>query len=396
MRAVDDSVGSRVAEARKLAGLTQTQLAMRAHVSSSLVKKVEQGTVPASPTFISQTARALGLLVTDLTEDRDFRSIKSRYGIEQRFIPDLERAIIECENVALDGPLLELPELATSIQRVIAAGRVSKYSDILETLPTILRHLYAQSSTVQSQQVEQVNLLLARAYYAAMFATYKFGHLSLSAWMAERMSAAAKFSGDPLWAAMGEYGRSQALMFGGSYRASGAVLDRTATELERSDDPRSLEILGAVQLSSAVIAARLGDSTGSDACLQEARDLARYVKTTDDQFDTAFSAANVEIHSVAAAVELADPAKALKRDEELNLRGKLYPSRLGHYHIDLARAHLMRGNRERVVLELNRARQLSPQQTRYHPQVHETIRALARASRRTDPVTRLARWAGVE
>ena len=394
--AMNDSVAARVAEARKLAGLTQAQLAMRAHLSLSLVRKVERGLVPASPTFIASTAHALGLLVTDITEQRNFHSIRSRYGVEQRFIPDLERAIIECENAVLDGPLLELSELVTMLTRVVEAGRASKYTDVLESLPNLLRHLYAHSSLVASDKFEYVNRLLAQAYYAAMFATYKFGHLSLSAWTAERMSLAAKCSGDPLWAAMGLYSRSQALMFGGSYRASGAVLDKAASELQQSKDPRSAEVLGAVHLSGAIIAARLGDSIDSDTRLQEARDLARHVHTRGDQFDTAFSAANVEIHAVAAAVELSDPTKALKRAAHLDLHGKLYRSRMGHYHIDLARAYLMQGKHDRVVHELSLARQLSPQQTRYHPQVHETIRAVARARRRSDPVARLAAWAGVE
>lgn len=394
--ATSDSVAARVAEARKLAGLTQVQLAMRAHLSVSLVRKVERGIVPASPTFIASTAQALGLLVTDLTEQGNFRSIRGRYGVEQRFIPDLERAIIECENVVLDGPLLDLSELANIMDRVVHAGRVSNYTDVLVALPNLLRHLYAQSLIVAPEKTEYVNQLLAQAYYSAMFATYKFGHLSLSAWAAERMCLAASSSGDPLWAAMGQYSRSQALMFGGSYRASGAVLDKAESELQQSKDTRAAEILGAAHLSSAIIAARLGDAAESDTRLQEARDLARHIQSTDDQFDTAFSAANVEIHAVAAAVELSEPAKALKRGASLNLQGKLYRSRLGHYHIDLARAYLMQGNHDRVVHELNLARQLSPQQTRYHPQVHETIRAIARARRRSDPITRLAAWAGVE
>lgn len=392
----DDGIAARVAEARKLAGLTQAQLAVRAHLSLSLVRKVERGVVPASPTFIASTAQALGLLVTDLTEQGNFRSIRGRYGVEQRFVPDLERAIIERENAVLDGPLLDLPELVNILSQIVEAGRVSRYTDVLEALPNLLRHLYAQSLVVPRDTLEYVNRLLAQAYYSAMFATYKFGHLSLSAWAAERMSLAANSSGDALWAVMGQYSRSQALMFGGSYRASDAVLGRAVSELEQSKDPRSMEVLGAVYLSGAIIAARLGDPADSDARLQEARDLARHIQTTEDQFDTAFSAANVEIHAVAAAVELSDPAKALKRGAVLDLRGKLYRSRMGHYHIDMARAYLMRGNHDRVVHELSLARQLSPQQTRYHPQVHETIRAVARARRRSDPVTRLAAWAGVE
>lgn len=396
MSATDDGVAARVAEARKLAGLTQSQFAMRANLSLSLVKKVEQGSVPASPTFIASAARALGLLVTDLTEQRDFRSIHSRIASEQRFVPDLERAIIEFDNATLDGPLLDLPELAATLGRVVVAGRMSKYTEALELLPDLLRHLHVQSLVAKPEHRERVNRLLTQSYYSAMFAAYKFGHLSLSAWAAERMSVFAKAGGDPLWAAMGQYGRSQALMFSGGYRAARAVLDRTADELGTSQDPRSREVLGAVHLSNSIISARLGDPSGSDTHLREARELARRVETGDDHFDTAFSAANVEIHAVAAAVESSRPDKALERSSGLDPRSGLYPSRLGHHHIDLARAHLMLGDHEQVVRELNRARRLAPQQTRYHPQVHETIRALARARRRSDPVTRLAVWAGLE
>lgn len=392
----NDGVAARVVEARKLAGLTQVQLAARANISPSLVRKVEQGAVAASPMFIASAARALGLLVTDLTDARNFDSLHGRYGSDKRFIPDLERAIIEGENPLLDGPLRPLSELSATLNYVIARGRVSRYSDILEVLPDLLRHLSAHSVIAPSGQLDQVSRLLAQAYYSAMFAAYKFGYLSLSAWAAERMSTAANRSGDPIWSAMGLYSRSQALMFSGSYQAGALMLDRAGAELREQKDVRRLEVLGAVHLAGSIVSARLGDRTGSDAHLQEARDLARHVSTTGDQFDTAFSAANVEIHAVAAAVESTEPATALKRGAELDLAGKLYPSRMGHFHIDLARAYLMQNDYDNVMNEIHRARQLSSQQTRYHPQVHEMIRALARARRRSEPVARLAAWAGLK
>ncbi|MDQ3153098.1 MAG: helix-turn-helix transcriptional regulator, partial [Actinomycetota bacterium] len=49
-------VGRRVAEERKLAGLTHAQLATHANVSTSLIKVVEQG---RSPAFVSAVSRAL-------------------------------------------------------------------------------------------------------------------------------------------------------------------------------------------------------------------------------------------------------------------------------------------------------------------------------------------------
>ena len=61
--AVDDTadVGARTVRARKLAGLTQWQLAERATVSLSLLRKVEQGDRSASPAFTTAVAGVLGL-----------------------------------------------------------------------------------------------------------------------------------------------------------------------------------------------------------------------------------------------------------------------------------------------------------------------------------------------
>ncbi|MQA07402.1 MAG: helix-turn-helix domain-containing protein [Pseudonocardiaceae bacterium] len=391
----DGGVAARVAEARKLAGLTQQQLAMRANVSLSLVRKVEQGDVPASPTFIASTAEALGLLVTDLTQQPHFASATSRYGTEQELVPELERAIIEGEDPSLEGPLIDIDEAERQLAAVVKAGRVSRYTDALAVLPGLLRHLHGLSlMCTELAERERVHRLLTQAYQCAMFTAYKLGHLSLCAWAAERMSGAGASSGDPLWATMGQYCRAQSLMFSGSYRASGAVLDRAALSTQDSPDPRALEVRGAVHLSSAIIAARLSKPEESELHLSEARELARH-KPRGDHFDTSFSMPNVDIHAVSAAVEMADGTEALNRGADLQLQGKLYRSRRGHYHIDLARAWFLHGNHERSLRELQTARQLSPQQTRYHPQVHETIRVLARARRRSDPVARLAAWAGV-
>lgn len=59
-------IGERVAQRRKLHGLTQVQLAHRAHVSLSLLRKVEQGSAPASPAFTAAVATALRTTVAEL------------------------------------------------------------------------------------------------------------------------------------------------------------------------------------------------------------------------------------------------------------------------------------------------------------------------------------------
>jgi len=86
------TVGERVRSFRKFVGLTQLQLANRAHLSLSLVKKVEQGTTPASPAFIAACARALGLGVADLNESAIPGAHREEHKVHS-VIPALRREV---------------------------------------------------------------------------------------------------------------------------------------------------------------------------------------------------------------------------------------------------------------------------------------------------------------
>ncbi len=67
-----ERVGARLRKLRKLRGVTQQQLADHSRFSASLIKKVEQGTVPPSTAFVTAVARALNVPVAQLygTDDR--------------------------------------------------------------------------------------------------------------------------------------------------------------------------------------------------------------------------------------------------------------------------------------------------------------------------------------
>ncbi|MGH3838517.1 MAG: helix-turn-helix domain-containing protein, partial [Pseudonocardiaceae bacterium] len=82
-------IGERVAERRKLNGLTQAQLAQRAHVSLSLLSKVESGERPASPAFTAAVAAALRTTVAELYDQPSLR-----YGAERDHIAEVETAVM--------------------------------------------------------------------------------------------------------------------------------------------------------------------------------------------------------------------------------------------------------------------------------------------------------------
>lgn len=88
----EESIGARVAAARKLRGLTQRQLAGRSHVSHSLLTKVEAGHAPATPAFIAAAARGLRVDVTELT-GQPYRGQTAREDRVHATIPDLRREL---------------------------------------------------------------------------------------------------------------------------------------------------------------------------------------------------------------------------------------------------------------------------------------------------------------
>ncbi len=92
---VDDRAGvsERTARARKLAGLSQRQLAEKAHVSLSLVRKVEQGNRPASPAFVAAVARALGR-TPDALYGRPYEPTTQTEAAVHAAIPAIRRELI--------------------------------------------------------------------------------------------------------------------------------------------------------------------------------------------------------------------------------------------------------------------------------------------------------------
>lgn len=386
-----DGVGRRVRAARKLApGLTQAALATRMHVSTSLVKAVEQGRVPASPAFVAGAARALGLTVFDL-----YGQASPRFGEERRHVADLETAVMAGPALASDDPPVDEAELVHRAREIARLHRRSAYDRSSALLPALLEDLHtAAAATRAGHDRERLHRLLAEVYGCAVICLHRLGS-PLSGQAAERAATVAQESGDPLLAALAQAETGLPLLHRGSYAAAQRITETAARSIaDKATTPETATIRGYLHLRGAIVAARQGQSDSADAHLAEAEGYAAELPDVSDLYDTAFCIANVRIHAVATAVEVGDGTTAVSR--ETPLPPGTMTSRLGHHHVDLARAWLLHGNREKAFSELHQARRLAPQLTRYHPQVHETLVVLAESDRRrTDSLTGFARWAGV-
>ncbi|MGH3916709.1 MAG: helix-turn-helix domain-containing protein [Pseudonocardiaceae bacterium] len=391
-------VGERVAVRRKLSGLTQEQLANRAHVSASLLRKVEQGSVPASSAFTSAVAKALSISVSDLL---DLPPQPQNHDDNQMLtaISPLRRELITYRQPPQNESGRTLDELAVAMVEVSRLRHATDYFRLGSILPMLLADLLAATHDLTGSDRERAFGLLAEAYDASRELAYCLGYSDLSSLAIDRYEWAAAQSGDGLSLMVGDYHRAGELLCLADHVTASALLERSRSHLEvhigRADVP-TLAMYGNLHLKSALVAARAGNRIHADEHLKEARETAERIGADRDDYRLCFGPTNVRIWSVALAVEAGDGPEAVKRSRGFLLPPTVQRERAGHHWIDLSRGYLLAGDREASLASLMTARQIIPQRTRFHRTAAETVLSLARAERRrSDMLRSFASWMGL-
>jgi hypothetical protein len=298
----------------------------------------------------------------------------------------------------------ELREAVTELSRLRHGVNLLKLG---RDLPLVLQDLRFAAHVYDGHQREQVYGLLAETYAAAGQLAYKMGYADLSSITTDRYQWAAAQSGDPLAVHVGEYLRAGELMIAGDTSSAGALMDASLGRLEpelgkqpNGDWETTWAVWGNLHLKAALVAARSGRPDAKLATWQyfdQAKDAADRIGYDRDDYRLFFGPTNVDIWSVGLAVELCDDAAAIGKASKVHLPDEAPKERRSHHFIDLARAHVGRNDPKGALDCLFQARQISPQHTRFHPQVRETTHALGRIERRTTTSLRsFADWLGIE
>jgi lipopolysaccharide biosynthesis regulator YciM len=104
----------------------------------------------------------------------------------------------------------------------------------------------------------------------------------------------------------------------------------------------------------------------------------------------------VAAHQVSALGELRQWGKAVEKASKVKLPKSWAASRRAHFHIDRARSEMETGRWDAALQSLLTAREIAPQQTRYHPTARETIQGLVHHQRRTpETLGHMASWVGL-
>jgi transcriptional regulator with XRE-family HTH domain len=375
-------IAPRIAEARKLRGLTQEGLAMRIPCSKSLVSQVERGAKPATPWFVAAVARELNIDLPELL-GQPYRGTTERTDRVHASIPQI-RIAMNYWDVAPDSEVAPRP-LDLIRPDVEAVGGLLDRVDYIQLgarLPGLIEELSAILHANTGDARKGAAELLMYAFIAAKSVAYRLGYIDLVSVAVERARQSARETGKPELAAFVAEEHSQIFFASGAYRVGLKFMDqahRDFDSLTRGSES-DLAIAGSMHLRSAIMAAR--DATHrKDAWdyLAQAREIGEIIGRDTNHYGLIFGPSNVRIHEVATAIELEDADEAIRRSEGFRPPADLPVERSSHHYIDVARAQLAAGQHAPALNSLQKADKLAPQHARNHPMARETVVALIRA-----------------
>ncbi len=379
-------VGQAVAAERKIAGLSQRQLADRAAYSLSMVKAVEQGREVASPGFVSAVSRALRITPEQLT-GAPFDDGKPLSDA----VNELSILLAQGRYATAEEPR-PLPQLAAELSAAQDLYRSDRTRQTLEALPGVIRRLHGAVRDLSGDQQSRAYSLLASAYILAEWSARRTGHLMLALPALDLADGYAPLGDDPNFGAFSALARARVLTHYGESRVAAELIEGAIAAAD--DTPQGLVLAGYSHLAGAINEARKLDYSAATDHVRAARELAARTGETD-LYMTAFGPLNVEIHAHAIELEAGDPNRAALDGAQLTYGADAPPTRVAHHWHDNARAWLMSGKPDRALAALNKARSAAPQQTRLHPSVRETVYGIASAQRRrSDTLLGFAHWLG--
>jgi transcriptional regulator with XRE-family HTH domain len=313
----DGSVGRRIAKYRKLRGLTQRGLAMRANVAYGTLTKIESGHALAPPAVIAALARALSVNVADLTgqpfmdelrQERVDRLIEPlRLALDRFDLPPPED--VEPRSTA------EVDRATTDLcDRAIRDGLVAKAA---AELPGLLDELAVIIAATDDQRAWRA---LASAYRCVRHVVLNWGFRDLADIALDRATWAGTKGGDPLAEAVRHRARASNHLRAGSYESGRHLLSAAIRAVEDAPPgPRRDVLVGHTHLGWAVNAARSGDEAAVQEHLGLAEEIARRTGEAPTLGWFGFGPTNVAVHRVATLIEGGHYGRAIEASASLHV-----------------------------------------------------------------------------
>ncbi|MEU7159151.1 helix-turn-helix domain-containing protein [Streptomyces chrestomyceticus] len=381
MSTTKPSAGSNIQVLRKARGWSRDYLASQAHISTSLLRQVENGTRTATPTTVAACAKALHVPTA-----RIYGNPFSTPSEHTDLLNDLRGAVRRHTLPREDSPPLE--ELDINLKEAMRLRAETKYLELLRTLPELLGQTTAVA--IQSGGDATAWGQLADLYGCAYAVAHRLAQQDLAEMIVSRQQWAANQTWNPnaeVSAAWNEAGTYQSA---GHYGDGLTIIDRAIVKYESALMGDSLEAtisLGSLHLRGVVLASRTKDRNAWAAHNEKAKQLAERLPQDVLRHNLTFGPGNAALYELAAHVELGRPDTASEMAQPLidSPPAGLGPSRIGRLCIDTARARLDLNEFAGAEEALTKAFEVAPQLAEIHPMSREVIRVLFKMHQRSRP-----------
>ncbi|MFX4294188.1 MULTISPECIES: helix-turn-helix domain-containing protein [Streptomyces] len=396
--------GDRLKRARMSRGYTQEDLANRAELSLSLIKKAERGGTLRLETY-HRIARALGVRTSALLEESGPPHARRRADDQDRLdLVPLRRAIAPPETPSgrllwQDDSAPEVQRLRTTASALNSAYHANDYGRVAELLPPLLlsAHLAVAhfSGTGEAADALRIraDLLTQAGRFLTQLRSFDLAHMALREALRD-----ARTAGTPLLGGAATYIQGWALIREGRLDEAEALTSQAAEEIE----PR----ISRASRDELAVWGRLWDKAAAAAARNnrpnEAREMLRLTRSAGaavgergggERYATGkLTAASVLFATAEAAAVAEHPKRVLLLSERITRTGQAPTSNMLNRHLlDVAHSHMMLRERREAEGILSGLAKQAPDWLRHQQMAAETFAdVLASSGRLTSRQRELA------
>jgi transcriptional regulator with XRE-family HTH domain len=398
-------LGDRLARLRRLAGLTQEQVAEKSGVSVDVVRKLEQHRKHSArlPT-LHALAKGLGVELISLVGDPP--AIPSNGEPDSPALVALRRAVMpSLVPAAPDASNLEARSLQT-LRYDIADGwslyHSADFGTLGPRLPQIIASARLLASAGTADQKAAGAAALGKALQLAGHLSIRLGKTDLALSALERAASAAAGSDNPLLAPMIHGSVAWAYQRQNRLDEAEALAVTSADQIERGslNTAARVRVWGGLLMSAATSLARMGNyEQARDVMIAAGQGASRLAllppPDNDGRMLSVFSPSSVRIERVRLAVQHGRPDEALRLAKGTRLSASTPPSWRAWLLLDVARAYTDTGDAENAVRTLHKLRRVAPLWMRQHTQAVAIVTDLWAGSSRPPGLRSLADYLGI-
>ncbi|SCD36433.1 Transcriptional regulator, contains XRE-family HTH domain [Streptomyces sp. DvalAA-14] len=398
-----EDLGRTLRRLRRLADLTQEELAERSDVSVDVIRQLEQGRKQSArlPT-LHALANGLGVELTTLLGDPP--AVASGENDGPRFVA-VRRAIMPVLWGSLPVPAgsdFSLTRLRDRIADAWTQYHAAEFDAVMQALPDLISEAHSASLSGSDEDREGGFAALGKALQLGGHVAVRMGKTDLALTSLERAIGAAEQSTDPLLAPM------IVNSIAWTYQRQGRLEDALGIALTAADTMKKadhtatadgLKVWGGLTMSAATSAARSGDYERAAAMMEtaevEAARVSKLPAGSDNRMISVFSPSSVRIERIRLAVQYGHSSEALTLAKGTRLSKDTPPSWRTWLLLDVARAHSDVGDAPGAVKTLESLRRVAPTWMQHHTLAVAIVRDLWALPNRPPGLRSLAEFLGV-